>query len=97
MWDEEKFHNRIFCVHCGWNKRASHGSMFHSMCGLTGCCPGCGANIEEWRMIPECGKPFVMETVKWVPDYGTGWFGRRKKLTTGHWEDRDGKKVSVRR
>jgi hypothetical protein len=89
MWDIKKWHNRIFCIHCNWNKRASHGSMFHSACGLTGCCPGCGAAIEEWRMTPIWRKPFIMKTVRWVPDLKKRkWFPGFKELSTGYWEER---------
>ena len=88
--NEKDWHNRIFCVHCQWSRRAYHGSMFHSVNGLSGCCPGCGTNIEEQRMVPKWGKPFIMKVVKWIPDYGVGLFGRRKKLRTGQWQERKG-------
>ena len=86
--NKRDWHKRIFCVHCNWNRRAYHGSLFHSVNGLTGVCPGCGTDIEEWRMSPEWGKPFIMKVVRWIPNYGKGLFGRRKKLSTGQWEER---------
>lgn len=78
----EEWQQRMFCTMCNWNKKAHHDNLFHSACGISGCCPGCGTEIEEHRMNPQWGKPFVLKTVKWV---STSVWYRPSTWETGYW------------
>lgn len=81
--DESAWHKRMICTSCGWNKYAPHGSLFHASNGLSGVCPECGVMIQEHRLAPEWGKPFILKTSRWISE--SIWY-KPSTWGTGHWE-----------
>ena len=82
------WHLRLFCVECDYNIWAAgnNSDIRHAMCGIGGCCPGCGTAVERKCLTPVSGKPFVLKIVRWI---STSTWWKLELRRKGYWEEKN--------